>query len=430
MTDLVSQSPALRARVLRGLLWKVLSQLVLQFSKIAVALVLARLLTPHDYGIAGMVLVFSTLVFVFSDLGLGAALVQRPNVTQRDRSTVFWTSAGVGLLFTVVGIALAGPIAAFYGESAVRPLVMALSLSFFVTSLGTTQAAMLTRAMDFRGLELRVMAGALIGGAVGVVAAAKGYGAWAIILQQLAGSVVSTALLWRFARWRPGFEYSRATLRRFGGFSANVFGTRLLFYVSRNADNILIGRFIGPAALGAYALAYNVMLMPFDRLAGPVQEVLFPAFAQLQDERDRMGTMWLRVNRVIAAVSLPLMIGLIVVTPDFVHVVLGDRWHSAIPVIRILACVGFMQSLVRLNSSILLACDRAGTLFRWSILITASNLAAFGVGLHWGIVGVATGYAITNTLLQPVNTFLTGRAVDVSLRAFGSNLIRPHSRRP
>ena len=159
---------------------------------------------------------------------------------------------------------------------------------FVVASLGATQTALLTREMAFRALELRPMAGRPVGAAVGIALAA-GAGAWAIIAQQLTIVVVWTILIWRPRRWRPRFTFSMASLRDLGGFSGNVFGQRLVYYVHRNADNLLIGRFLGASALGVYALAYNVMLQPMSRIAGPVQEVLFPAFSRMQDDRERMA---------------------------------------------------------------------------------------------------------------------------------------------
>jgi O-antigen/teichoic acid export membrane protein len=416
------QASSLRSRALNGLAWKAVSQVFRQLSRIAVAVILARLLTPHDYGVAAMVLVFASLVIIFSDLALGAALVQRERLSELDRSTVFWTSAAVGLGFTLLGVAVSGPLAAFYGEPDVKPLFMALSLSFLVTALGTTQAALLNREMEFRSLELRMMAGTVVGGVVGIGAAASGYGAWAIIAQQVAIACASTILLWVFSPWRPSFAFSLASLRRLSGFSANVFGTRVLFYLNRNADNLLIGRFLGSTALGVYAVAYNIMLAPLSRIAQPLVEVLFPAFSRMQDDRERMASVWLRANRLIAAITVPGMLGLIVVAPEFVHVVLGGHWSAAIPVIQILAWVGLLQSLQRLNSSVLQARDRTGVLLRYSVVVVLASLAAFAGGLHWGIVGVAAAYAISSTLVEPYYTWLTARELGLSLLDFVRSL--------
>lgn len=419
---MIESADNLRSRILSGLAWKVASQIFSQGSRIAVALVLARLLTPHDYGLAAMVLAFSALVIIFADLALGAALVQRENLTEADRSTVFWTSAAVGAVFTLVGVALSGPIASFYGEPDVRPLFAAFSLSFLVTALGTTQSALLSREMAFRSLELRIMAGTAVGGVVGIWLALEGYGAWAIIGQQLSIAAVSTTLLWVFSPWRPRFVFSTATLKDFWGFSGSIFGTRLLFYLNRNADNVLIGRFLGPAALGVYAVAYNVMLAPLSRIAQPVVEVLFPAFSRMQDDKPRMASAWLRGNRLIGALTIPGMLGLIVVAPEFVNVVLGKRWEEATIVIQILAWVGLLQSLQRLNSSVLMACGRARTLLWYSVVVLVASLAAFVFGLQWGIVGVATAYAVSSTFVESYYTWLTARALDVSPWALARSL--------
>lgn len=407
--------PSLQGRVTRGIAWKAISQVVLQASRVLVALVLARLLAPHDFGIAGMVLVFSSLVLVFSDVALGSALVQRRDLTDVDRCTVFWTSAGVGLLFTGLGILASWPLAAFFGEPMVQPLVAAMSLSFVVTALGTTQKAMLTRELDFRRLELRLMGATLAAAVVGITAAVAGAGAWAIIGQQLTIALGSTVFLWAATRWRPRLVFSVASLRSFAAFSGGIFGTRVLFYVSRNADNLLVGRFLGASALGAYALAYNLMLMPMERLAAPVQEVLFPAFSRMQDDLERLGAAWLRVNRAVAALSLPVFIGLIVAAPEFVTVALGSKWDAAIPVLQILAWAGLLQSLQRMNSSVLQARGRAGTLFAFAAIAASLNVIGFAVGLQWGIVGVAAAYAISNTLLQPLYTLITARSVKLTL---------------
>jgi O-antigen/teichoic acid export membrane protein len=408
----------MRAKIASGLAWKVASQVFRQLSRVAVVVILARLLTPEEYGLAAMVLVFSALVLIFADLALGAALVQREELSEEDRSTVFWTSAAVGTLFMLLGFAASWPLAAFYGEPEVQPLFALLSVSFLVTALGTTQSALLNREMQFRSLELRMMAGTLVGGTAGIVVAAMGGGAWAIIVQQLAIAATSTLLLWVFSPWRPRFTYSLHSLRSLGGFSLNVFGTRVLFYANRNLDNLLIGRFLGPASLGAYAIAYNVMLMPLARIAQPIVEVLFPAMSRIQDDRPRMAAMWLRANRMIGAITVPAMIGLILVAPEFVATLFGSRWEEATPVIQILAWVGLLQSLQRLNSSVLLACDRTATLLRYSIVVLAASVVAFVGGLHWGIVGVATGYAISSTVVEPYYTWLTARTLELRLTDF------------
>lgn len=418
----VRRPRTLRQSVLRGIAWKVASQLFGQFWQLLVALILARLLVPRDYGLAAMVLVFAALVPIFADLALGAALVQRRELSEADRSTVFWTGTAVGAAFTVLGIAFSGVVADFYDEPAVRSLFAALSLSFVVTAVGTTQRALLTREMDFRTLELAAMGANATGGAAGIALAVLDYGAWAIVGQQIVVALVSSVLIWFVSPWQPRMVFSRTSLVSMIGFSGNVFLTRILFFVNRNADNVLIGRFLGPTALGPYALAYNVMLAPISRLTWPIVEVFFPAFSQLQSDPERIASAWVRVNRIIGAMSVPAMLGLVVVAPEFVAVILGERWEDATPVIRLLAWVGLLQSLQGLNSSILQARDRTQLLRRYSVVVVVASLTAFGVGVQWGIVGVAAAYALSSTLVEPYYAWLTARSIGTTPRRLVAGL--------
>jgi O-antigen/teichoic acid export membrane protein len=404
-----------RAPVLRGLAWKSATRITFELTKFGVAVALARLLTPHEWGIAGMVIVIIAFEPALGGVALASALVQRPEITEADRSTVFWVNAAVGIAVCAIGIAVSWPVAAFYGDSQVQPLFAALSVVFLLSALSSVQIHLLVREMEFRSLELRSMVGVVAGAAAAVVVAAEGGGAWALIAQQLAFYGVSLVLLWRFSRWRPHFVFSRASLREMRRFGGNVSGTLILFQLNQNTDNVLIGRFIGASQLGVYALAYNVILVPFSRLASPLQEVLYPVFSRLQADRARLAAMWLRVVRLVAALAVPAMLGLIVVAPDAVSVVFGHRWHAATPVIRILAFVGLLFVLQGLNSIVLQAVDRTRLLFRYALVCFVAGAASFALGLHWGIVGVAACFAAVSAVIQPIYMHLTARAVGVGL---------------
>ena len=410
----------LRSRVLRGVAWKAASTIVLQLSRSVVAVILARLLTPQDWGLAAMVLVLASISVLFTDSALGTALIQKRTITEADRSTVFWSSLVIGVTLAAGGIALSGVVASFYGEADVQPLFAVLSLSFLVTSLAMTQTALLIRELDFRRLELRQMGATLAGASVGIAVALDGHGAWAIVLQQLTTAVVGASLIWALSSWRPTACFSVTSLRSLGGFTGNVFAQNLLYQLGRSADKLLIGRYLGAASLGAYALASTVMLAPFSQIAAPLQQVLFPAFAQMQDDRQRLADVWIRVARLVGSIAIPASIGLMVVAPDLVAAVLGDRWRAATPVIQILAVVGLIQSVQTLNGEILLALGRAGTLLRFTILWFVASVGAIALALvlGLGIVGVAVAYAIATAVVEPTNAYLTARALGISVFRF------------
>ena len=402
------------SRIRSGVAWKAGSQLTLQLSRMAVALILARLLAPEDWGLAAMVLVFSGVVVVFTDSALGTALIQRRTIVEEDRSTVFWTSAAIGLVLMLAGIALSGPLARFYGEPEVSSLFAVVSVGFLVSSLGATQQALLIRDMRFNRLELRQIAATLVGAAVGISVALAGFGAWAIVAQLLGEAVVSTLLLWYLADWWPSATYSFASLRRLAGFAGNVFGENLLYQAGRNLGNLLMGRFLGASSLGLYALATNIVLVPFSRVAGPLQQVFFPAFALISDDRPRMTDIWIRATRLVGVISIPALVGLAIVAPDFVDVVLGPKWSDAIPVIQILALVGLIQSLQTLCGEVLLALGRANWLLRFTALWFVASLCSFVLGVRWGVIGVAACYAVATALVEPVRTYITALALGTS----------------
>ena len=360
--------PDLRARVLGGLSWVVGSQVGLQLTRVIAAIAIARLLTPEEYGLAALALVFASLVLVFSDLALGAALIQRKTLSEVDRDTAFWVTAGSGVVFAALGVALSGPLAALYGDPDAQPLLAVLSITFIVSALGAPQQSLMLRDMDFRRVEVLPMIGAIAGGVAGVALAASGAGAWAIILQYVAAAAVTTLLVWWRSPWKPRLAFSMASVRDLGGFSIYMLGHRMLYYLQTNGDRFLIGRFIGTASLGVYAIAYNTILQPASKLGGPLQRVMSPAFCRIQDEPERIAAAWARVTRVLASLCVPALLGLIVVAPDFVPVVLGDQWDEAVPVIQILAWVGIVQALQSLSVDVLMARGRARTIFRFSLV--------------------------------------------------------------
>jgi O-antigen/teichoic acid export membrane protein len=396
--DSRSEDPQVGSLVRTGAAWKLASQGVMQVLRLLVGLVLAHLLSPSDYGVASVALLVTGFVLVFSDLSFGAAIVQRTTVSERDLATMFWVSLAAGALFTLVGIAVSGLVAAAFDEPALKGLFAVMSLTFVITSLGATQRAVLTRSMSFRELELRMMSGTAIGGIVGVVVAVSGGGPWAIIAQQVAFSVVSTGLLWATCRWRPSLRFSWQSARDLGGYSGNVLGNRLVLVAQDTSNTALIGKLLGPQSLGLFAVANNLVLIPLSSIVNPVADVLFPAFSRLQEEKARIGSLWLGSLPYAAAIAVPSLLGLIVVAPDFVAVALGSKWTDVTPVLQVLAILGIARALQGWNSVIVMALDRVGFLLQISIWSLIVSVCAVAIGCFFGTVGVAVSLTVFSIL--------------------------------
>ena len=418
-SDLDAPPPEyLRQQVVSGIGWKLATQLILQATRTGTGIVLAHLLAPRDYGLAAMALLLSGIPAIFTDLSLGSALIQRETITEEDRSTAFWTTIGIGALFAGLGVVLAPLVGRLFATPAVAPLFAVASANFLISAASSTQVALLTRELRFRSLQLREITGLLVGAGTALVIAFAGGGAWAIVGQALASEGVALVLVWRFSDWRPRATFSAPSLRLLGSFGGPVALARIFGYLNLNADNFLIGKVLGAVPLGIYALAYNVMFAPLARIAVPIQQVLFPAFSRLRGDAPRFGAAWLRGSRLLAAASLPAFAGLFAVAPDFVTVVLGHRWHRAVPVLQLLCVAGAAQSLQSMNWTVLQASGRAGALLRFMIFSGIVTVGAFGAGVHWGIVGVAAGFAIARTLVLPVFTVSACRAAKTTVFAF------------
>lgn len=422
----VSDRPEINAlgqRVRTGLAWKAATQITAQITRTVMTIVLAHLLAPSAFGLAGMVLLFIGLIQLLADVGFSASLVQLPALTEEDRSTAFWMGLGIATLLFALSIAIAPEVAAFYHAPRLRWMFIAVASGFITTALSTTQASLLWRQMDFRALEIRAMISTVIAAAVGIGAAAAGLGTWSLILQANALAVTSMVAVWLLSPWKPRFVFSRQSLGRIAGFSSNVLVARLLDYGDRNADNLLIGRYLGSTALGIYSIGYSVIIIPFSRLADPIRNLITPALATLQHDIDAMRTVWLRGVRAVASIVFPVMLGVIVVCPDFVAVVLGSRWKPATSIIQVLAWVGLIQSISFLTGAVYQSCNRSGLLLRVNAVAFAIDLASFVVGLHWGVRGVAIAYALANTVLvTPIRLVVVSRLLGHRLRSLASEL--------
>jgi O-antigen/teichoic acid export membrane protein len=413
--DRIVASADVKAQVVEGVAWKIAAQIVSVLSRLVVGVILARLLSRDAFGVAGMALVTAAFVSIFVDLNLGSALIQRKQIREADRSTIFWTTLGMGLVLSVAGIALSGEVAEFFGRAEVGPLFAVLSVSFTLTGLSATQNALLTRELAFRSLQIRQMAGTLAGAAVGVTLAVAGAGPWAIIGMTLGAEAVDVIVLWGASPWRPRLIYSLASLRDTGRFGIKVFGASLLSYFALNGDNLLIGRFLGSVALGTYSVAYNLMFLPMWLIASPISQVAFPALSRLTRDDDRLRSSWLRGKRIASLFIAPGFVGLFVIAPDIVPALFGSKWNPAIQVVQILCCALLTQAVGALNWTVLMAAGEAGTYFWLNALDAIGSFGAFAVGLHWGIVGVAAAFAIVKWPLIILDTRFAARAVSIPM---------------
>lgn len=408
---------SLRQQTVSGIGWSSAAQIGRQGLMFLITVLLARLLTPEDFGLVGMILVFTGFVALFGELGFGAALIQRNEVNEKHFSSIFWVNLGMGAVLTVLLFIAAPLIAAFFREPSLTSLMKVGSFNFLIVSLGLVQKAILERNMQFRLMAFVEITAVLLGGSIAVVLALTGYGVWSLIWQLLLTSIITVVALWLVSKWRPQLIFNRRAISDLWGFSSHLLGFNAFNYWARNADNLLIGRFIGPAGLGIYTRAYTTMLLPLSQVTNVFGRVMFPALSKVQHDKERVKFIYLRAIAVIALVTFPMMLGLFVVADHFVLALYGPNWSEVIPVLRILCMVGLMQSIASTVGWIYQSQGRTDWLFRWGVFASSVGIVSFVIGIYIGTVeAVAFCYAVAILFLLYWNMSIPGKLIDMRFR--------------
>ena len=360
---------------------------------------MARLLSPADYGVYAILMVFVGFFTVLAGLGVAQAVVYLDHPSDRMLSSIFYLNLAVGVVLYGLMFVLAGPIASFYDNPQLVQFLRLIALVFVVGALNTVQQALMEKRLNFQRVILFDLTSQVAGTAVGLGAAFSGYGVLSLIYATLAGASAKTVLLWLGSGWRPRLIFAMADVKTVARYCFNLTGFSIINYFSRNADNFLIGKYVGASALGVYNIAYNIMLYPLSNVSSVIVRVLFPAMASMKHDTARLKRAYLKVISFIALVTFPLMAGLSVVADTFVAVVFGVKWLDLAPLLIILAPVGLIQSVVTTVGTIYTARGTTGLMFKlgsWNACVT---VLAFVVGLPFGVEGVAVSYAIANLLM-------------------------------
>jgi O-antigen/teichoic acid export membrane protein len=412
----------LQTRTVRSIGWSATSQIAQLLMQILMLAILARLLTPSDFGLIAMVTVFSSFVAIFSNFGLTSAIVQKKEISDEALSSTFWINVGLGALLTIALAASAPLIAAFYSEPRLTPLVVFISTTFFIASFGNVQTALLTKSMNFKALAVISICAVGISGPVSILLAFSGYGVWSLAWLTVLSAFVTVVFTWIYSRWVPHFSLGLQHVKGLLGFGANLTGFSLVNYFARNADNLLIGKFLGAAPLGFYNLAYNLLLFPLNNISNVIGNVMFPALSIIQHDKQMVREAYITANRYIAAVSFPLMTWLLVTAPQFIRVVFGPKWIGAIALVQILAITSILQSIGTNTGWIFLSQGRTDVLFRVGVVTCSLAVISFAVGLRWGVVGVAIAYTIEQYLQAGPVYAITFRLIDLKVRHFFAQL--------
>lgn len=406
----------LHQKTIRALLWSFLETIALRGVQFIVGIVLARLLFPEQFGLIGMLTIFTAVISAFLDSGFGAALIQKREVTQADLCSIFYFNILVGIAAAGLLCLIAPWIAAFYGQPILTPLTRALSLTMVINSLGMIQNTILTRQVNFRvHTQVSLIAGTLSGG-IGIALAILGFGVWSLVIQQIAAAFFSTVCFWSFSPWRPALIFSFTALREMFGFGSRLLFSGLLSQIFDNLYFVVIGKLFSAADLGFFTRAKSLNDFPSQTAAVMVGRVTFPVFSTIQDDPARLKRGLKKALTMLGLMNFPMMIGLAVIARPLVLVVLTEKWAPAIPYLQLLCVAGLLYPLHLMNLNMLQALGRSDLFLRLEIIKKVMIAVNIAVTWRWGISAMIYGIIVTSGISYYLNSYYSGILIEYRIK--------------
>ena len=412
----------LRRKALGGAGATVASQVVIYAIQMVGTVVLARLLTPGDFGLVAMVTAFSLLLQNFGMRGFTEATIQAETVNRRDMSTLFWIQIALSVVLMVLFIALAPVLAWFYGEPRLIGITVAIAVSFLFVALATQHLALLSRNMQFYRVAGNEVIAAVLAQAAAILMALQGLEYWSLVGRRVIPLAAMAAGAWILCRWMPGIPAYTAAIKSMLGFGMNTYGNFVTSYLSRNLDKILIGWRQGAQPLGHYERAYYLFVMPVNQLSYPLTNVAVASLSRVRDDRSRYRMRYLESLSMLALVGMPASAVLTLTGRDLLVLLLGPQWQLAGEIFTIFGpCIG-MTLVYGTHGWLHLSLGRADRWFRWGIVELVVTLACFAVGLSFGVIGVAAAYTVSFYVLIGPGLWYAGRPAGFTLRELLSPL--------
>ena len=376
---------------------------------LASTMILARLLTPRDFGLVAMVMTVTNYLRVFKDAGLSIATVQRERITHAQVSNLFWTNIAVGALCSLIGAAAAPVIARFYHNPRLIDLTLILSATFIISGSTVQHQALLRRQMRFKALALIDVSSLAVGVLVGVIMAALGYGYWSLVGSSLSAETAGFILTWSVSRWRPQLPTRRSGVGPLLSFGAYRTAGDLLTSFARGSDVLLIGRFYGAASVGLYSRASALLIRPLEPLLSPISAVFVPALSRLQSQPELYRSTFLRVYEAIALTGCFSGLLLALARP-LTLVLLGPKWEQAAVIFGAFTVAALCIPLGNASTWLFTSQGRGRDMLIAQSINSCSMVVSFVAGLPYGPVGVAMAFSTSSLVIRvPILYFMVGR---------------------
>ncbi|ELY7488458.1 MOP flippase family protein [Cronobacter turicensis] len=397
---------SLRDKTISGAKWSAISTVIIISLGLVQMTILARLMDGHQFGLLTISLVIIALADTLSDFGIANSIIQRKTISNLELTTLYWLNVGLGIVVCVVVFLLSDLIAGVLHNPDLAPLIRTLAFAFVVIPHGQQFRALMQKELEFNKIGAIETFSVLAGFTFTVISAQYWPVAMTAILGYLVNTAVRTALFGFFGRkiYRPGLHFSLASVSSNLKFGAWLTADSLVNYVNTNLSTLVLARILGAAVAGGYNLAYNVAVVPPMKLNPIITRVLFPAFAKIQDDIDKLRVNFYKLLSVVGIINFPALLGLMVVSNNFVPLVFGEKWVGIVPILQLLCVVGLLRSIGNPIGSLLMAKARVDISFKFNVFKTFLFIPAIVAGGHLGgALGVTLGFL----LVQIINTVLS-----------------------
>jgi O-antigen/teichoic acid export membrane protein len=404
---------SLKKKTVKGVAWTSLDQVVSLGFGFVIGVILARLLSPSDYGLLAMIAVFNAIALAFVNSGFGNALIRKPDLTEDDNTTAF--SFNIVVAFVMVGVIwlIAPLVAKFYDKPILISLLRAEGFLIIISSLRIVQNTQLSRALNFKAMMIINVVSQVIAGIVAIFAAYRGFGVWSLVIQHYVSGITGLVLLWVISPWRPRGKWNKISLRYLWNYGSKLLASGLLETIYSNIYPIIIGKFFTAADLGQYARAKGYASIPSTGLTGVIQQVTFPVLSQIQENDTRLSISYRRLLRFSVFIVFPIMMGMAALAHPLVISLVTDKWAECVPYLQIICFSSMWYPVHAINLNLLQVKGRSDLFLRLEIIKKVIITVAIFICVPFGIMGICIGSVCTSLICLAINTYYTGKLIHV-----------------
>lgn len=406
------QQESLKNKTIKGVGWSAADAFLGQGVTFIVGLVLARLLSPDEYGLIGICLIFTTVLNGIVDSGFSNALIRKKEVTDEDYNTMFITNMVISIVLYVILFICAPLVSDFFHRVELTALVRATGLVLFFNALSITQVTILTKKIDFKTKTKASLVSAIISGVIGIAMAFMGYGVWSLVAQQLSKQLFYTICLWFLNKWCPKFTFYKDSFKYMWGFGWKLLASGILYNIWNQLYQVVIGRFYTSATLGHYTRAKEYANVFSSNLTSIVQRVSYPALAEIQDDKERMVQGYRKIIKVTMFVTAVFMISLGAVSEPMIYTLIGTKWHEAATYLPLICISMSLYPLHAINLNILQVLGRSDIFLYLEVLKKFIGLFPIVIGIFCGIYYMLLASIFTGIISLYLNTWYTGKTLN------------------